>query len=83
MDSAQEVIGTIESTGYTDRGGGELRGRISKHAAVRLPSGNLVNIVVPTYEKLAPGTKVVLTEVPQNFGQPDYDFIRLFSSGQP
>ena len=81
--STQESTGTIESIGYTDVGGGGLHGRISRHAVVRLPSGNIAQVLVPTNQRLVPGTQVVLTEIPQNFGQPEYGFIRLSSSGQP
>jgi hypothetical protein len=74
-----EVTGVIETSGLLETGGTGLAGRAVTAASVRLTNGNGVRVAIPNGVPASVGSKVLLNEYTQNFGQPKYSLIRLIS----
>jgi hypothetical protein len=79
----REIDGVIESFGVVPTRGWNLRGANLVIASVRLANGNLVSAYVTIGTPLPSGSRVLLREYPQNFGQPEYSVVAQLSRHEP
>jgi hypothetical protein len=67
-----EIEGTVRSVGEYNVGGGALHGRTAVIALVTLSDGRVIHAGISNALQITAGSKVIVREFPQNFGQPLY-----------
>jgi hypothetical protein len=75
-----EMEGVVRSIGSYGVGGGALHGRTAVVAVVTLSNGKVVQAGIRQGLLVASGSKVIVRESPQNFGQPLYG---IYSVSEP
>jgi beta-lactam-binding protein with PASTA domain len=83
IGTSTQVVGTIESSGAAEVGGGGLHGRIAVIVFARLPDGSIIRLGVPGSEPVQVGSKILLNVQQENFGQPAYSIVKLYPPGSP